>query len=256
VSDFAPEPERASPPGTVRISSYLLYATAALTLVSMIVSLTTIGTVRQVYQDLYAGEPMADTIDTVTVASIVGAGIASLLMGVGLVVLAFLNLRGKNVARIVTWVLGGFFVVCCGGLSLLGLAGSSMTDFGNTSTAGGPSPEELQQRLNDALPGWYNSVNVLLTVLTYLFVLVALILLALPASNEWFKPRAVAGWQPPVPGYPVVPGAGYPSPYQPGEPPLPPPPGSQPGEPPLPPPGSQPGGPPGGEPPRPPAPPN
>ena len=79
--------------------------------------------------------------------------------------------------------------------------------------------------------------------------LVALILLALPGSNEWFKPRS-ATWEPPTPGYPVMPGSSYPTspyptsqypPHQGGEPPLPPPPTAPPA--------------PGGEPPETPAPP-
>ena len=235
MSEFSPAPERAQPPGTVRISSYLLYATAVFSVISMAVSFSTIGTVRDVYQAAYAGEDLAGTVDTFAVGSIIFAGVVSLLIGIGLVVLAFLNLRGKNPARIVTWVLGGIYVLCCGGSALVGTALGGMGDFGSTNTTGGPSPDELQQQLSDALPGWYGPVNIALTVIPILFVLVAAILLALPGSNPWFRPQRAA-WEPPTPGYPVLPGSSYPAtPYQPGEPPLPPPPGTQGNEPPYPP---------------------
>jgi len=72
------------------------------------------------------------------------------------------------------------------------------------------------------MPGWYGLVTTTLSVIPILLVLGTLILLALPASNQWFKPKA-ATWEPPTPGYPVMPGSSYPTaPYPQGEPPLPP----------------------------------
>lgn len=222
MSEFAPGPERARPPGTVRISSYLLYAVAALQVVSLIVTLATLGSLRQGLNDAYAGTTMADASDTAAVIVAVAGGVIALIIGIGLVVLAFLNLRGKNPARIVTWVVGGLFVLCCGIGSLLGAAGGAMNI---DSGADAPDAADVQSKIDAAMPSWHGPVNTVLLIIPILLVLGALILLVLPASNQWFKPKA-ATWEPPTPGYPVMPGSSYPTPtYPQGEPPLPPPPG-------------------------------
>ncbi|GAA1849027.1 hypothetical protein [Asanoa iriomotensis] len=231
MSEFAPGPDRARPPGTVRISSYLLYAVAVVEVISLIVTLATLSSFRQALSDAYAGTELEGSADTAAVAVAVVVGIIALVIGIGLVVLGFLNLRGKNASRIVTWVVGGLFVLCCG-LSAVGNAAGGAVNFESS----GDVPD-VQGKIDAAMPGWYDPVNVVLLVVPILCVLVALILLALPASNEWFKPRA-ANWEPPTPGYPVMPGTSYPTPPFPtqgGEPPLPPAPTAEPPETPAPP---------------------
>ncbi|TWJ24784.1 hypothetical protein [Micromonospora endolithica] len=220
-------------PREVTISSYLLMFYAALALLGLIVALTTIGTVQDVYSDAYAGSDMEGTEGVIAVVGI-GAGVVSLLFAIGLVVLALLNMRGKNGARITTWVVGGI-ALCCTGFGLLGSSlGNSM---GGQTSGDVPSQEEIQRRVEDALPSWYGPVNTLLGVLSVLALLAALILLALPKANEFFR-KQQQGWEPPVPGasYPGHPQAsgepGYPQtpgyPQSSGEPGYPPPPG-QPG---------------------------
>ncbi|MEV4623363.1 hypothetical protein AB0J74_32220 [Asanoa sp. NPDC049573] len=231
MSEFAPGPGQVRPPGTVRISSYLLYATAALQLISLVITLATLSDVRAAYTEAYAGTTMADTSDTIAVAVTVGGGIFALIVAIGLVVLGFLNLRGKNAARIVTWVVGGLFVLCCGIGSLFRAAGSAMNIDSGTDA---PNAADVQAKIDAAMPSWYGAVSTMLLIIPILLVLGTLILLALPASNAWFKPKA-ATWEPPTPGYPVMPGSSYPTPpFRQGEPPLPPPPGHG-GEPPAPP---------------------
>ncbi|MEV0719847.1 hypothetical protein [Asanoa sp. NPDC050611] len=217
MSEIAPGPDRARPPGTVRISSYLLYAVAVVEVISLIVTLATLSSFRQALTDAYAGTELEGSADTAAVVVVVVIGVLALLIGVGLVVLGFLNLRGKNASRIVTWVVGGLFVLCCGLSAAGNAAGSAM----NLESSG--DVPDAQAKIDAAMPGWYGPVNMVLLIIPILCVLGALILLALPASNEWFKPRA-ATWEPPTPGYPVMPGSSYPTPPYPqgGEPPLPP----------------------------------
>ncbi|MEW2543001.1 hypothetical protein O7542_25235 [Micromonospora sp. WMMC264] len=226
-------------PSVVTLSSWLLILVAAIQVVNLIVALTVAGTVRDVLTDAYAGSSAEGAADIAYVFSIVTA-IVSLLIAAGLVVLALLNNRGKNASRITTWVLGGILLCCTGGGLLTGLTGG-MT--GGTATGDMPSPDEIQRRLDDALPSWYTPVNLLLGLVALLALLAALILLALPKANEFFR-KPKAGWEPPVPGgaYPAAPGhAGDPSypsyPGPTGDPAYPPAPGT-------PPPPSTPGGPP------------
>ncbi|GIF50386.1 hypothetical protein DFJ67_2469 [Asanoa ferruginea] len=235
MSELAPGPDRVRPPGTVRISSYLLYATAAIEVISLLVTLATLSDLRQGLNDAYAGTTLEDAGDTAAVVVAVAGGVIALIIAIGLVVLGFLNLRGKNAARIVTWIVGGLFVLCCGIGSLLGAAGGGM-NF--DSGADAPDAADVQSKIDAAMPSWHGPVNTVLSIIPILLVLGTLILLALPASNAWFKPKA-ATWEPPTPGYPVMPGSSYPTPpYPQGEPPLPPAPpaaGSEPPETPAPP---------------------
>ncbi|MFG3603510.1 hypothetical protein [Micromonospora chersina] len=220
-------PPRARP-GVVTVSSWLLILVAVIQVLSLIVTLSTLGTIRNVLKDAYAGTSAEQAGDFAYVASLGGA-VLSLLLAVGLVVLAMLNNRGKNASRITTWVLGGVLLCCTGGGLLSGVSGG-LTGGGSTN-GDLPSGEEIQRRLQDALPSWYGPVSLLLGLVSLLALLAALILLALPKANEFFrKPKPT--WEPPVPGaaypgYPTTPG--YPAtPGQPADPAYPPAPGQPP----------------------------
>jgi hypothetical protein len=236
-------------PSTVTISSYLLYFVALLQLIGALTTFAIVGTYQRVFNEAFEGTEAEGAGSTIAVISLVVPVVLGVLLAVGLIVLATFNNRGRNGSRITTWVIGGI-LLCCSGFGVLGSAFSSSMNFGSgTSDPNVPDSAEIQRRLEDELPGWFNPVSITLSVLTVLALLGAIILLALPASNAFFR-KQPAGWEPPVPGsaypgYPQEPG--YPpssTPYQPGEPPLPPPPGSGPGS-----------GPPSGPPPGPPGPP-
>ncbi|WP_435206062.1 hypothetical protein [Micromonospora sp. bgisy143] len=211
-------------PSTVTISSYLLYLFLACQVISLIITLSTIGKTRDVLRDAYAGSSAdgADQVANFFYAFGLGSAILVLLLAVVLGVLAMFNNQGKNGARITTWIVGGIMVCCTGGSLLSGAAGGFNTG-GNTGD-GMPSAEEIRRRLDEALPGWVTPVSLLLGVISLLALLAALVLLALPKSNEFFR-KPAAGWEPPTPGasYPAYPQAsgqpGYPQvPGQPGYP--------------------------------------
>lgn len=205
-------------PTVVTVSSYLLYLSTAAAIVSAVLALTTIGAMRRVYGDLYSGTASSGMESAIVAASVVGV-VLNILFAAALAIMAIYNNRGRQGARITTWVLGGIFL-CCSGFGLLGSAATSgmNLDAGNNA---GPSPREVEERLAQELPGWYTPISTTLTVLVVLALLGALILLALPAANAYFRKPQVA-WDPlnPYPGYP---GAypGYPSqapyPAQPGQ---------------------------------------
>ncbi|WP_460849199.1 hypothetical protein, partial [Phytohabitans suffuscus] len=190
-------------PATVTISSYLLYLYAALGLIGVVIGLSVIGTTSDVYREAYEGTSAEGAEAFVTVTSVI-VGVVGLLFAVAFVVLAIFNNRGKNASRIVTWVLGGVSL-CCSGVSLAGSAFSSSMNF-ESGQSDVPDASEIQQRLEDALPSWYTPVSVTIAVVSLLALLVALILLALPPSNEFFRKPAPV-WEPPVPGaaYPAYP---------------------------------------------------
>ncbi|MDG4794847.1 hypothetical protein [Micromonospora sp. WMMD1082] len=239
-------------PGVVTISTYLLLLFAILQLISVIISLATIGTVREVMDDAYRDSTVEGAQDVANVVVVVGVGSAIVLLVAALALfgLGLLNLRGKNGARIATWIVGGI-LFCCVGFSLLSGLGAGFSAPGDTS-GDLPSNEEIQRRLEDALPAWTTPVSVLLGVISLISLLAALILLALPKANEFFR-KPTQQWEPPAPGgtYPNQPGyppaPGYPAtpPTEPGYPGT----GQQPADPGYPAAGDQPGGPGGQAPP-------
>lgn len=242
-SDPAAPAARARP-SIVTISSYLLMLFAVIQVIKLILGLSVLGKVQKVYRDAFAGTSAEGAESLATVVGI-GAAVVSLLFAIGLIVLAVLNNRGKNAARIVTWVVGGI-ALCCTGLQFVSSVSSG--SMGGRTNGNVPSQEEINRRLDAVLPSWYNPLNTTLVVVGLLALLAALILLALPASNQFFRrPQHVP--EPPVPGmgYPGHPPsgtAGHPQPGTPGysaeQGPVPGPgtPGERPGPPPPPPPPS------------------
>jgi hypothetical protein len=214
-------PAPSTRPTTVSTSAYLVYAAAGISLAGSLLTLVFVSRILGAYRSALA-DTGAQGIESVVVFVLVGALVINLLFAAGLVILAIFNSRGRQGARVTSWVVGGL-LVCCSGLGLVGNAANGMV--GSTSgTAGGPSEREIQDRLAQALPNWYQPLSTTLSVLMLLTLLAALILLALPASNAYFRAVKAArqgGWDPsvPYPVYPVYPGApAYPAEQYPGQP--------------------------------------
>ncbi|AVT40116.1 hypothetical protein [Plantactinospora sp. BB1] len=246
------EPANSAPtarprPSTVTNASYLLYLAAALIAVSTAVSLATLGTVSTIFREEYAGTSV-EGAEGFAVGITVFSAVLQLLIAIGLVVLALLNNQGRNGARIATWVVAGIGVCCTG----FGAAGQALSGVGTGggSTADGPDNAEIQRRLEAELPSWSEPLTLICSIVALLALIAAIILLALPASNEFFR-KQPAGWEPPVPGatypgQPPYPGQASTTGTDPGYPQYPPagPPSDPPGNPPSNPPSNPPGNPP------------
>jgi hypothetical protein len=193
-----PAPASRVRPATVTAATWLLLLVAVTLVASAVLAFSQAGTIADVYREAYAGTDIEDSTDVIAAASSVGGGLFSLLLAAGFVVLALLDHRGKNPARIVTWVLGGVGLCCVGG----GLALTGLTSGIQMDTADGPDPAEVQRMLDDALPAWYSPVSLTLTIAALLALVLALILLALPPSNAFFR-KPTQAVEPP-PGYPPV----------------------------------------------------
>jgi hypothetical protein len=183
----------------VTVSSYLLYLVAALQVISSILAFAFVGDIQAVYDDAFSEVEGGDAVAAFTGGILIGVSVLGLLVGAALVVMAIFNNRGKNASRITTWVVGGIFL-CCSGSGLAGQAGGGF-NFGGPQDPNMPTNDELQEMLSDAVPSWYLTGSLILTAVGVLALLVALILLALPPSNEFFRKRQPE-WQPPVDGQP------------------------------------------------------
>ncbi|HEX6871748.1 MAG TPA: hypothetical protein VF163_11675 [Micromonosporaceae bacterium] len=198
-------------PAVVTAASVLLYCAAAAQLASVAISLASLGPVRQAIEDEYAGQPDAETIQVATTIGIGLGVVVPLLMVAGCVVLAVMVGKGKNPARIVTWVLAGVSLLCYG-CGLLGTAVGNLVPTAGTDPAAGDI-----EGIEAAVPAWQQVASTVLSVLLLALMLVIIVLLALPAANDYFRkeqevwlpptwPDPAAGGYPPA-GYPP---AGYP----------------------------------------------
>lgn len=194
-------PSQPPPPGTpaerpmvVTVSTWLLWATAALYAISAAIGLAYSGTTADVLEQAYAGTSAEGQEGVGAIGLIVGA-VLSLAFAVGFVLLGIFNNQGKNPSRITTWVIGGI-ALCCGGIGLI-----LNSVLGGVEVEGGPDPDEIERLLSDALPGWYDAVTWITSIGGILALLTALILLALPAANEFFRKPTEEIFEPP-PSYP------------------------------------------------------
>jgi hypothetical protein len=185
-------------PAPVTTARWLLLVVGTLPLVSALLGIALLDELRRAYIAAYGGTRGGDEA---TVAAVAGVIVAVLILVV-LAVPALLLGRPRNWARIVVWVLCTIGV-CCLSPGLLG--GSSVTAPRVTST--GTSTSEISARIADTMPGWYVPATVALAAASMLGIVIVGVLLALPASNAWFR-SARSGPPPgyPPPGYPPPPG--------------------------------------------------
>ena len=193
-----PAPERKPRPGTVSAASWLLFLVAAIYVASFVATLITLDVFVNATREAYAGTELEGQEDFAVITTVAQSVIFLLVAG-GLVALGILNNLGKNPARIVTWVVGGLVLCCTGaGLALQGV----MTSVPVPEDVEGPDPMEVQRQIEAALPDWYITLSWIGSVVAILALIVALILLALPPSNEFFRktpPQAEPPAYPPPP---------------------------------------------------------
>jgi hypothetical protein len=192
-------------PATVTIAGYSMYAVAVLLAVNAVISLTTIGRAITFAQDTYGDTGQSSDAATAVKIAIGLIIVIDVVMILLALILGLFVLRGNNGMRITTWVIAGLGVLCLG----CSAAGGTTGSFSNSADNG------VSINARDVVPGWARSSETILYVLSVLLLIAVIILLALPASNAFFRktPQMVAfpGYVPgfPPPGYPAP---GYPPP--------------------------------------------
>lgn len=221
---YAPVQEPRRRPPVVTSAVALLYLVVALIVVQAAVTMylfSEIGDIATaVIGNRVSAAERATISGTFTTFGVIVLVIALMLAG-GFLTMAILTGKGKNPARIVTWVFAGLGVLCCG-FSAIGNAlapTSAYTSYGDTSSleSAGFDSAEFQRLVEERLPGWANPVGQVTTILGLLALILVVILLALPEANTYFAKPAY-GWTPAY-GYPQQGTAPYPGqPLQPGQP--------------------------------------
>lgn len=170
-------------PATVTVGVRLLYLLAALQLVALVVQLGQAGAIADATASAYWGTGDEESV-SIVVTTRVGA-VLSGLFAIVYVVLAVLTGRGRDTARIVTRVIGGIGVTA-GAFSLIDSAfRGALSLLGETPE--GASGTAIQRQVTAALPPWYAPTVITLAVAGLLTLLAAIVLLALPPSNAFFR---------------------------------------------------------------------
>lgn len=201
------EPTRPRP-ATVTAAAAIMIFMGAAGLVNAVVGLVAIGGVVDRFRDTAqaTGASQSDIDGLVGLAwgTVIAGAVLAVLFGALLIALGVGNLRGRNGARIATWVVSGLglFCGCCGLLAVVSQSALTWDISTNSGT------EDLTQALTDAYPGWWIGLNGVVSAGQALGYLVVALLLALPASHPYFRrPAEPAAPVPPTtaPPLPVTP---------------------------------------------------
>ncbi|HLT10289.1 MAG TPA: hypothetical protein VK028_05710 [Micromonosporaceae bacterium] len=204
-------PARPTRPGSVTVAGVLVFAAAAALLAMAVAQFLIIGPVGQAVEEVTT-DPAEEGLGTALAAVLFGGGgVLNALVALSLGILAGFDLAGKRAARVMTWIVAPLGLVCCGCLSAV------YTEFVFSTAGSGPptgsqdvTPEQMAA-IAEGMPAWYTPVILVAVGVLGLSVLGAVIALAVPQSNEYFRKRP-EGWMPAGwPGYPPAPG-GYPAP--------------------------------------------
>jgi hypothetical protein len=188
-------------PATVKIASTLLIVLGVVELARVGITLYEWQLTKEVFRDLISDPTkQSNALTALTAVTLVGVAL-TVIIGVGMVMVGVFTGRGKQAARVLAWVIGGL-VLLCTGLSLAGGLFSSGTSSTQQADPDLPSPEELTKALQAKSPGWLTPVSQVVGLVAVLGMIVVVVMLALPASNEYFrKPVPVfippTEWPPP-----------------------------------------------------------
>lgn len=209
---YAVPPPPKQRPSVVNTAAILLWVVVAAQVVSLILAFIPNEELDRAIEQFNADHPNFEEQSQAifAVAGIVGIALTAVI-GVGLGVLAVFVRRGNQPARIVTWVLGGIYALC----QVCGLAGNALPTMqtGGQTDGPGSEPEEFARLIEEHTPAWLTTANTLLMIVALAGLLGAIILLALPVSNDYFRKPAEV-WVPPT----AYPGGGLPPAPPPGTP--------------------------------------
>lgn len=192
----APQYPQSPPPGpktkpmTVTVVVWTQILTAVLLVASGIAMFSVMSSVEDAVTEQLLSDPeLADSgltpdnvgsLMTVTFALVAGVYIV---FAVFYAVLALLVNKGSRAGRILSWILSGIGLLCCGVGGLIGQLSSSMT----ANVNGQEYQDEATQAIEDATPAWVTAIDWATLIVLIVGSLVIIILLAMPASNEFFR---------------------------------------------------------------------
>lgn len=209
-----PGPSAKQRPAAVRVAVMLLWLIVALQVVGIGLAFVPTPELDRALDEFYQQNPPPEGTDTaIAFGSAVGIGVSLVIAAVFAILAVFLA-RGSQPARITTWVFGGIVALCQGCLVTASLAAPAL--LSSMTGTGDPDAERAAEEARivlDNTPAWLTVATAAIGVLSVLALIVAIILLAVPAANEYFRKEQEI-WIPPTTGA----GGGFPQ-YPPTQPP-------------------------------------
>jgi MFS family permease len=189
-------------PTSVTAVVWTQFITAALLVVTGIGMFAVQSAVKDVAADEVMSDPSlegsgitADDVGTLITVMFAAVAAVYLLFAVFYIVLGLLNNKGNRAARILSWILSGIALACCGIGGLISQVGQTAYTVNGTEYQ-----DDMTQAVEEATPGWVTVLDWITLLALIVGSLVIIILLAVPASNEFFrKEEAPMG---PYPGQP------------------------------------------------------
>lgn len=187
-------------PGTVSLASLLLHLLALLQFVSAGLAIATISyydvdKITKIYEEEGASAEIAETSSQFAAVGLYVAAAFAVLFGVLYLILGIFVGKGKQWARITTWVVAGISL-CCGIFGLAGTAASSALT-GMSGEAAGYDVEAVTRRIAELVPSWLESAQLVLGIVAILANIAVIVLLLLPPSHPFFR-KAEPEWTPPT----------------------------------------------------------
>lgn len=186
-------------PSSVTTVVWIQFVTAAVLVATAISLFSVQGAVRDAMDEEIRRDPELSGVDSemidgiITISFVVIAGIY-IVFAVFYVVLGLLNNQGKRPARILSWILSGIGLLCCGLGGLIGQIGTAVYSVNDTEFN-----DEVTQAAEDATPLWVTTLEWISIFLFVVGSLLIVILLAVPSSNDFFRKEQP---MPPYPGQP------------------------------------------------------
>ena len=201
---LVPEQPGGSParPGTVSLASTLLYLMALLSLVSagLAIYQATFMTKEKlltIFREGGYATDQAEQAALIAPAVIYGTAAFAVLLAIAYTILAVFVGRGKQWARITTWVVVGLFGICCGLAGVAGAASNAGGGFGNMGAPSGIDQEKITEETAALVPSWVSPVSTVLGIISLLAAITIVVLLLLPPSNPYFRKQEPV-WTPPT----------------------------------------------------------
>jgi len=204
-------------PAVVTAGSVLILVGALALAVLAIVEFSVLNAAGEALNALYTTPDTKGFGTAVALVFFGGAAALDIIFAVTLGILGVFDLRGKRPARIMSWIVGGLALVCCGcGSAVYSGVGFETLPVtqGSNQASDGPTNEQIADALLGALPSWFTGAVLGLVIVMIMTLLIGLILLSLPTSNAYFRKEPEA-WLPAGdwPGYPGGYSGGYPAVY-------------------------------------------
>ncbi|WP_156057695.1 hypothetical protein [Micromonospora parva] len=114
---------------------------------------------------------------------LIGVGLVVALTALVVLALALANLAGRNWTRIVTWVVGGVTVAVSAGWLFI------FTVPGGDDIPQSPDASRVEEVAAQLMPGWAEPLSTAAGFVASPALLIALVLLALPPANAFFRWR-------------------------------------------------------------------